>query len=54
MRTGKKLEAMNRYLAVVAAVGFVGLLISLFLMAGFFGPVKKIVGHIMENLFGIR
>jgi len=54
MRTGKKLEQMNKYLAIVVAAGFVGLLISLFLMAEFLGPVKKIVGHMMETLIGSR
>lgn len=54
MQRGKPLKSMNTYLAVVAAVGLVGLLISLFLMADFFGPVKKIVGHTMENFFGSR
>ncbi|GMR04350.1 MAG: hypothetical protein BMS9Abin23_0246 [Thermodesulfobacteriota bacterium] len=54
MRSGKKLESMNMYLMIVAGAGFVGLLVSLFLMSEFMGPAKKIVEIMMKGVFGAR
>ena len=53
MRTGKKLETMNRYLTIVSAVGFAGLAVSLFLLSDYSEQILKIIHHMMDGLASI-
>ena len=53
MRTGKKLETMNRYLTIVSAMGFVGLAVSLFLLSDYWDQTLKLLHNMMDTLASI-
>jgi hypothetical protein len=43
---------MLKYVSVVSAVGFVGLVISLILLSEFFDPILNIIKLMLGKMFG--
>jgi hypothetical protein len=46
------LEKMSKYVFIVSAAGFIGLVVSLILLSEFFDPILNIIKIMLGTMFG--